>query len=399
MGSSGYKSWRLPFLPWAAMLVAFVAAPTVAHPLSQGALDITIFPDRIRVIAHVTTEEVKVVNSSTGDNPLPGPWAATGSSSFEQHAGDLVSHLHMTADGRPLTGRMVKATPPEDSSATQNAYATEELEYALPAGLPRIVEIHQDVLADGHFAAGASWDANYIVKIGQAGHQPLEGLPLTRTQPINYVLGSSTSAESQVSSRQLFGQYFKEGIHHILTGYDHLLFISALVLASRSLWDLVKVISAFTLSHTITLTLASLHLVIVSRHISEPLISASIVFVALQNVLWPKESRGWARLAAAFFFGLFHGLGFAGGFIDAMHAMHGQTVLLAILAFSVGVETGHQLVVIPLFAGLKVARALPSSEVGRVKFFFATQRFGSAAISLAGLYFLVIALKMSIGPN
>jgi hypothetical protein len=370
-----------------------IANAAAAHPLSQGSLDITIYPGRLTVIARVTTEEVKVVNSSTGENPLPGPWAATGTSSFDQHAEYLAAHLHFIADEKPLIGKVIKVMPPTDDSATQNAFATEELEYALPAGVPRVIELRQDVLADGHFAPGAAWDSMYVVRIGEAGKPALEGLPLTRTQPINFVPGSSSS---HINKGQLFRDYFKEGIHHILTGYDHVLFISALVLASRSLWDLVKVVSAFTLSHTITLTLASLGLVAVSTRISEPLISASIVFVALQNVIWPKQSRGWPRLAAAFFFGLFHGLGFAGGFIDAMHAMHGQNVLLAILAFSVGVETGHQLVVIPLFTALKIARNVPSSEVARVKFFFAVQRLGSAAISLAGLYFLVFALKASI---
>ena len=167
------------------------------------------------------------------------------------------------------------------------------------------------------------------------------------------------------------------------------------MLAATSLWDLVKVVSAFTLSHTITLTLAALNLIHVPSFISEPLISASIVFVALQNVFWPRQAKGWHRMAAAFFFGLFHGLGFAGGLLEAMHGMQGTTVLLAILAFSIGVETGHQMVVLPLFGGLKIAKATQASDFSRNRLSFVTQRFGSAAISLAGLWFLVNALKES----
>jgi hydrogenase/urease accessory protein HupE len=195
----------------------------------------------------------------------------------------------------------------------------------------------------------------------------------------------------------LFRDYFVHGVRHILTGYDHLLFISALVLAATTLWDLIKVVTAFTLAHTITLTLAALRLVHLPEHVVEPLISASIVFVALQNVFWPKNSRGVMRLAAAFFFGLFHGLGFAGGLLEAMQEMHGSTILLAIVAFSLGVEAGHQLVVIPLFSTLKLIRHTRENAESKDRFSMAVQRLGSVAISVAGLFYLFVALRPSFG--
>ncbi len=157
-------------------------------------------------------------------------------------------------------------------------------------------------------------------------------------------------------SESLFKAFFYAGVRHILTGYDHLLFVCALVLAATTLWDLIKVVSAFTLAHTITLTLAAMNVIHLPERIVEPLIAASIVFVALQNVFWPRQARGWSRLAAAFFFGLFHGLGFAGGLLDAMREMPSGTMFVAIFAFSFGVEAGHQMVVLPLFALLKTIR-------------------------------------------
>ncbi len=78
-----------------------------------------------------------------------------------------------------------------------------------------------------------------------------------------------------------------------------------------------------------------------------------------------------------------------------MHGMQGKTVLLAILAFSIGVETGHQMIVLPLFAGLKIARSTRTDVSAKERLSFAALRLGSAAISLAGLWFLVNALKMS----
>jgi len=134
-----------------------------------------------------------------------------------------------------------------------------------------------------------------------------------------------------------------------------------------------------------------LNVVHVSERIVEPLIAGSIVFVALQNVLWPSRARGWSRLGAAFFFGLFHGLGFAGGLLNAMREMPGTTMLLAILAFSIGVEAGHQLVVLPLFALLKVTRRARLDDETRAGHTMAFQRIGSAGISVAGAYYLCVA--------
>jgi hypothetical protein len=178
-------------------------------------------------------------------------------------------------------------------------------------------------------------------------------------------------------------------------GYDHLLFVTALVLSTRSFWDLIKVVSAFTLAHTITLTLAALRIVSVSERIAEPLISLSIVFVAVQNIFWPDQSRGAMRLAAAFFFGLFHGLGFAGALLDTMQEMHGTVIFLAILAFSIGVELGHQFVVVPLFLILKYWRQSRPTELARDRLHFNIQRCGSVFISLAGTFYLFVALRMS----
>jgi hypothetical protein len=123
------------------------------------------------------------------------------------------------------------------------------------------------------------------------------------------------------------------------------------------------------------------------------MIAGSIVFVAVTNVLWPKRSRGWVRLATAFFFGLFHGLGFAGGLLDAMDGLSGVAVGVAIAAFSLGVELGHQIVVLPLFFGLKLARTTRPDDAGRERLSLATMRAGSLLICVAGTIYLIAALR------
>jgi hypothetical protein len=137
-----------------------------------------------------------------------------------------------------------------------------------------------------------------------------------------------------------------------------------------------------------------LRLVHLSDRVVEPTIAASIVFVALQNVFWPDKARGRTRLVVAFVFGLFHGLGFAGGLLDVMHQMPTATVLLAILGFSLGVEAGNQIVLIPLFGSMRLARGMRPHAAAR--FTTAFQRTGSAIISVAGVYYLGVALAALI---
>ncbi|WP_051711587.1 HupE/UreJ family protein [Andreprevotia chitinilytica] len=195
------------------------------------------------------------------------------------------------------------------------------------------------------------------------------------------------AAPAHMDLWQTFTTYTDHGIWHILTGYDHLLFVTALVLAARNFWDLIKVVSAFTLAHTLTLTLSVLHVVHLSPQIVEPMISASIVAVALDNILRPQQRAGVQRLALAFAFGLFHGLGFAGGLTDAMAGLPTVGLGTALASFSLGVEIGHQLVVIPVYLLLRYGR-----QRWEERFNHTTRRYGSAAISVAGSYFLVNAL-------
>jgi len=153
------------------------------------------------------------------------------------------------------------------------------------------------------------------------------------------------------------GVYLKLGVEHILTGLDHLLFVLALLLITGGGWKLVKTVSAFTLSHSITLTAATLGFVHVPQRPVEAVIALSIVFVAAEIV---QKYRGRVGIAArapwvvAFAFGLLHGLGFAGGLRDA--GLPQAHIPTALLFFSGGVETGHLLFVATALAVIAVGR-------------------------------------------
>jgi hydrogenase/urease accessory protein HupE len=225
------------------------------------------------------------------------------------------------------------------------------------------------------------------------GDQVAEQLLSANSNCATIQFARTDSATAEPSAGSSLVDFLAMGFKHILTGYDHLLFIIALVLAATTFWDLVKVVTAFTLAHMVTLTLSVLNLVRLPSSVVEPMIAGSIVLVALTNVFWPKRSRGWLRLATAFFFGLFHGLGFAGGLLSAIDGSAGLQIFIAVAAFSFGVELGHQLVVLPVFFGLKLARATRGDDRNRERFALAALRGGSLLVSMAGTFYLIAALK------
>jgi hydrogenase/urease accessory protein HupE len=358
---------------------AFEAGSAGAHPVSQGALEVVVFAERVSVTARVSMEEVLVVAAYAGRKDL------TALEVVRQHGDYLIAHLRVAADGRPLDGRVVKVPAEADGRPVY------EIEYRIAGGAPARIALEEDVLREFEFAPGNPWEASYVVRARRDGRPAVEGILLTSREPLVLDVNALASGSaSRLDKARMAKEYVRHGVMHILSGYDHLLFIAALALAVATLWDLVRVISAFTFAHSITLTLSVLNIVRLPSNIVEPMIAASIVFVALQNVIVPEKSRGAGRLLVAFFFGLFHGLGFAGGLLSAMEGMAGFAVGLAILAFSFGVEIGHQMVVLPIFGGLRTFRRR-APQVARVS--DCVVRYGSAGICAGGVFYLIVALR------
>jgi hydrogenase/urease accessory protein HupE len=176
------------------------------------------------------------------------------------------------------------------------------------------------------------------------------------------------------------------GVEHILTGIDHLLFILALLIITGGGWRLVKTVTAFTISHSITLSAATLGFVHVPQPPVEAVIALSIVFVAAEIV---RMHRGLESITArapwlvAFAFGLMHGLGFAGGLSEAgLPVGHIPT---ALLFFSLGVEAGHSLFIGVVLSSIAVASRLripfprwteliPPYAIGTIAMFWVIQR-------------------------
>ncbi|MDB5095911.1 MAG: High-affinity nickel-transporter [Cyanobacteria bacterium RYN_339] len=136
------------------------------------------------------------------------------------------------------------------------------------------------------------------------------------------------------------------GIEHILMGYDHVLFLISLLMLGGGLRYLLKVVTAFTAAHSITLTLAALQLVSVPSRLVESAIALTIVYVAAEN-FWRKSLDG--RWVVTLLFGLVHGFGFASAL--AKTGLPRQNLALSLAGFNVGVELG-QLVVVSVAFGL-----------------------------------------------
>jgi len=151
------------------------------------------------------------------------------------------------------------------------------------------------------------------------------------------------------------GSFFPLGIEHILTGYDHLLFLLALMLRGGGLWSLLKIITAFTLAHSITLALAALDVIVLPSALVESVIALSIAYVALENLL-PRyaASRRWA---VSFLFGLVHGFGFSSVLREI--GLPKENLLLALLNFNLGVEVGQLTVVLLVVPILMRLRSRP----------------------------------------
>jgi len=198
-------------------------------------------------------------------------------------------------------------------------------------------------------------------------------------------------------------QFLAEGMRHILTGYDHVLFLLCLLLPSvlrrtsagrqpvarlsEAVWPVAGIVTAFTVAHSITLGLAALKLVSLTPAFIEPAIAVTIVLAALDNVLPFFPVR---RVVVTFFFGLIHGFGFAS--VLAELNLPRADFAWALLQFNLGIEVGQLVIVAIVTTVLFALRRWPG---------YARIVIGggsSVAMVIAGLWFIERTANVSILP-
>jgi hydrogenase/urease accessory protein HupE len=172
-------------------------------------------------------------------------------------------------------------------------------------------------------------DARQVVLIGTGPNAAQDLLDASRIE-------TPLTTAAAPSLLQVIGRYIEAGITHIFLGYDHIAFLAAVVLWARRFWPVVKVVTAFTIAHSITLSLAALDIVRIPSASIEPAIAASIIYVAAENFLSCDVGKRWR---VTFAFGLIHGFGFASALQE--FGLPRNALIPALASFNLGVEIGQ----------------------------------------------------------
>lgn len=284
-------------------------------------------------------------------------------------AGMSVAGLEDTSDS-PLAARhdALRAEPPEALSGTlTGAWPELAPKFVILAGdvavLPRLVEArippvgNTDLPRDSVLVLQADLPPDgSAVRIGWAAALGSLVVRQADGDVDSYAALLSDGALSDPLPREglavdsagaVFARYVVSGFEHIVPkGLDHILFVLGLFLFSLQMRPLLLQVTAFTLAHTVTLALASLGIVSVPAAIVEPLIAASIVYVAVENIRGGKIGIG--RVAVVFGFGLLHGLGFASVLGDV--GLQEGRFVIGLIGFNIGVELGQLSVIAAAFA-------------------------------------------------
>ena len=278
--------------------------------------------------------------------------------------GALVKRIKVQGDGAACPGELDEMQLAEDDGVTVSAI------YRCPAA-PR--SVHVDVGLISELPMGHRHLAHFNGATG-----PSDAVISVRNRTFTFESSpGQVSAEAPKPSYRGKLSFFPMGVEHILTGYDHLVFLLGLVIVGGRWRSLLMVVTAFTLAHSITLALAALGVWAPSPRIVEPAIALSIAYVGMENFFVKNAEKRWR---ITFPFGLIHGFGFAGALSEV--AMPRADVPYALVLFNVGVEAG-QLAVLAL--------VLPLIYLARKREIFRDQgvKIISGGIAVAGVAWFV----------
>jgi hydrogenase/urease accessory protein HupE len=190
-----------------------------------------------------------------------------------------------------------------------------------------------------------------------------------------------------------FGEFLLWGMHHILIGYDHIAFLLALLLGAQKMGEMIRVVTSFTVAHSLTLLLAALDKIRLPSTVTESLIALSIVYVAAENYFLKDGRHRWVL---TFAFGLVHGLGFSTVLRERLQDI--DSIALPVVSFNLGVELGQIAILLVAFPILVMIRRSRDEDASAKKRLLLL-RIGSAPILLLGLaWFVDRAFQMGFMP-
>ena len=300
-----------------------------AHGLNTSYTTITVLPERLSVVFAFTLVDMDAhfhINAN-GDAVI---------SQEELHAAVpamyeyFEAHATLTMDGSKVHLQREQATLTEDAANQEFV----NLAFSAPLHTkPSAVFVAFDLSPFELF--GQTYTNLVKVVAGDRIQQAIVSLDNRRQQ---FLLAEEPPLRAQL------GQFTLLGIKHIFLGYDHIMFLLALIIIGGRLWSLVKIVTAFTIAHSVSLILATLQVVTLPPRLIESGIALSIVYVAAENFFVEGVGHRWVL---TFYFGLVHGFGFASVLREL--GLPTKGLVLSLLAFNVGVELGQIAIVAVLF--------------------------------------------------
>jgi len=382
--------WTAPLLIGAA-IAALWCSPLQAHQMNLSNAFITPHPDgSVDVTVTMKGSDVDraagthVFDAQTG---LVQPNALAAAAS--QIAAYVTTHaVILNQDGSLCQAGPSQTSPDQDGVVVRTRWtcngANQELHYR------------------STILTAVSPSARQVVLIGGEKNPAQDLLDSERTE-------IAITHAPKATLLEVIGRYLTAGIEHIFLGYDHICFLLAIILWADRIWPVVKIVTAFTIAHSITLSLAALEIVRIPSSITEPAIAASIVYVAVENFVSRKVQTRWRN---AFVFGLIHGFGFASA-LEEFGLPRGALVP-ALASFNVGVEIGQigiVAIVLPVLLlldrlfSLRLPIAFPQPAQAQAVYAGTLRPVqivypGSALIALFGTYwFLARTVLEGVIPN
>ncbi|MBA3882355.1 MAG: HupE/UreJ family protein [Chthoniobacterales bacterium] len=337
----------------------FLACAAAGHDLPLCYVDLQINRNGVQATVEASARNfARELPNVTEENLLDGSTLARDSNKLLTL---LTDHLLVTADGEPLRLQLLATEP---LAARRDVRLRLQLVGKQPAAA---VQVSCDLFSsDGRHRT--------FLNIYQSEKLRYQGIFDKDTTRIDFTFGSHQGAFAIVR------QFVWEGIHHIFIGPDHILFIVGLLLLGGTLGQLLKIVTAFTIAHSVTLVLATLNILSPPPRVIEPAIALSIIFVGAHALILGREKRDW-RLLFAFCFGFVHGFGFA----NVLREMELPRAALgwSLFSFNVGVEIGQACIVLAVAPLLAVLYRRSAPLAGRV---VAASSFG---VVFAGSFWFV----------
>ncbi|WP_427159556.1 HupE/UreJ family protein [Aliinostoc sp. HNIBRCY26] len=354
--------WRRYRVAFICLIAAFLvviggASPSQAHWADLAVAEVTVEQTKTAMILTFPTALVPGVDDNL-DGQLSIDEVTKHQSELEKFFGDRIRLI----DAQGETGKLAVAATnnlPVNIASNIQTHSTLELTYTWAQPVTGLVINYNLFLPNVA-------TARCLATVMQGGQ--IRNLVFTPEQREFTLI--NPPVWQQISS------FVWLGIEHILTGYDHVLFLISLLMLGGGFGYLTKVVTAFTISHSVTLTLAVLDIVTLPVRFVESAIALTIVYVAAEN-FW-RTSLRW-RWLLTFIFGLIHGLGFA-GVLKEIHLSQ-SNLALSLASFNVGVEIGQIAIVTIAFGIFRTIKKSPGELIVR--------RCLSAGVVVLGLIWFV----------